>query len=81
VNLKFTFHRTVDTRLWYLWQEVVQIASSLSLSGDDDAMIWKFTSGRFLVQYLYVVINDRGVRQVYLLDYIFSFGCWLTIKL
>jgi hypothetical protein len=59
----------------------VQIASSLSLSGDDDAMIWKFTSGRFLVQYLYVVINDRGVRQVYLLDYIFSFGCWLTIKL
>jgi hypothetical protein len=39
VNLKFTFQRTVDTRLWNLWLEIVQIASGLTLNEDEDTMI------------------------------------------
>jgi hypothetical protein len=66
VNLKFTFHRTVGTRLWNHWLEIIQIASGLNLNKDEDAMIWKFTSSvNFLVQSLYAIINDRGVRQIF----------------
>jgi hypothetical protein len=68
VNLKFTFHRTVDTRLWNHQQEIVQIASGLTLNEDEDSMIWKITSyDIFSVQSLYATINDCGVRQVYTL--------------
>jgi hypothetical protein len=35
-NLKCTFRRTVDIRLFNLWEEVLNIASSLSLSNEDD---------------------------------------------
>jgi hypothetical protein len=35
-NLRCTFRRTVDIRLFNLWEEVLNIASSLSLSNEDD---------------------------------------------
>jgi hypothetical protein len=48
VNLKFSFHRIVDTRMWNQWQEVIQIASALHLDDAEDTMIWQFSSsGRF----------------------------------
>jgi hypothetical protein len=66
VNLKFTFQRTVDTRMWSQWQEVIEIATDLQLGDEEDTMIWKFnSSGRFSVQSLYDVINDWWVRQIY----------------
>jgi hypothetical protein len=64
VNLKFTFRRTVGTRLWNHWLEIIQIASGLNLNKDEDAMIWKFTSSvKFLVQSLYAIINDGGLDK------------------
>jgi hypothetical protein len=67
VNLRFTFRRTVDNRLMRQWEELTQIAESLSLREDEeDAIIWQFeSSGRFSVHSLYAVINHRGIKQVY----------------
>jgi hypothetical protein len=57
---------TIDSRLWFLWQEVIQIATGMQFDDEDDAMIWKFnSSGKFSVQPLYAIVNERGVRQIY----------------
>jgi hypothetical protein len=37
-----------------------------SFGGENDAIIWQFNStGKYSVQYLYAVINDRCVKHVY----------------
>jgi hypothetical protein len=67
VNLKCTFRRCVDLRLPNLWEEVVGIATSLELSSEEDELIWQFqSSGVYLSQSLYDVINFRGVTPVFL---------------
>jgi hypothetical protein len=46
--------------------ELEQIASSITLSDEPDAMIWHLNStGRFSVQSLYGMITDRGIKQVF----------------
>jgi hypothetical protein len=68
LNLKFTLRRTVDRVLMNQWDELVQIASSIQFSDDEDALIWQFnSSGILTVQSLYAVINNRGVQQVFTL--------------
>jgi hypothetical protein len=66
-DLKFTFRRIVNSRIMSLWLEVVQIASELHFSEEEeDAIIWQFASSeKYSVQTLYEVVNDRGVKQVY----------------
>jgi hypothetical protein len=65
-NLKCTFRRCVDVRLMNMWYEVVNIASTLELSQDEDELIWQFhSSGVYSSQSLYVVINFRGVSLVF----------------
>jgi hypothetical protein len=67
-NLKFSFRRTVDSRTMGFWFEVVQIASELQFSEEEDAIIWQFaSSGKYSVQTLYAIINDRGIKQIYTL--------------
>jgi hypothetical protein len=62
INLKFTFRRSVDSRLMTMWLELLQIASSIQLNDEDYTMIWKFnSSGKYYVQSLYAVVNDRGI--------------------
>jgi hypothetical protein len=66
VDLKFSFRRTVDSRLMSQRQEIVQVASSVQFQDEDDAIIWQFeSSGRFSVQSLYSVINCRGIKSIY----------------
>jgi hypothetical protein len=49
-----------------LWHEVVQIASGIQYSEEEDAIIWQFaSSGKYSVHTLYAVVNDRGIKQVY----------------
>jgi hypothetical protein len=51
-----------------LWYELLQISCDIHFTVESDAIIWHSTSsGRYLVQSLYVVVNDRGIRQVYTL--------------
>jgi hypothetical protein len=60
-NLKCTFRRCVDIRFFQLWEEVVSIAESISLTTDEDEMVWQYqSSGVYSTQSLYGVINFRG---------------------
>jgi hypothetical protein len=46
------------------WLEVVQIASSIEFLEQEDAIIWQYNSvGRYLVQSLYAIVNDRGLSR------------------
>jgi hypothetical protein len=64
--LRFTFRRTVNNRLMNQWYELEQIASSINFTDEPDSVIWQLNSiGRYSVQSLYAVVNDRGVRQVF----------------
>jgi hypothetical protein len=84
VNLKFTFRRTVNVRVMNLWHELVQIASSISFNEEEDAIVWQYnSSGKYSVQSLYAIVNDRGMRQIFTrscgrsmchLGFIFSYG-------
>lgn len=66
VNLKCTFRRGVDNRQMNLWLEIVQLASTITFSNDEDALIWRFTSnGVYSSQSLYKIINFRGILPVY----------------
>jgi hypothetical protein len=38
-HLRFTFKRTVDSRLMALWQEILQIVNDLQLKDEEDAII------------------------------------------
>jgi hypothetical protein len=49
-----------------LRHEILQIASDIQFRDEEDAIIWQFaSSGKYLVQIMYDVINDRGIKQVY----------------
>jgi hypothetical protein len=49
-----------------MWHVIMQIASDIHFSGEEDAIVWQFaSSGKYLVQTLYDVINDRGVKQIH----------------
>jgi hypothetical protein len=64
--LKFIFRRTVNTELMNQWLEIVQVASCLHYSEDDDAMVWQYDSSeKFSVQSLYAIVSDRGVKQIF----------------
>jgi hypothetical protein len=65
-NLKCTFRRCVDIRLFNLWEELISIASSISLSDAEDEMIWSFHSfGVYSSHFLYKIINFRGVTPMH----------------
>ena len=66
VNLKCTFRRTVDIRLYTMWEEIVQLARAISFTTGPDSLIWQFNSnGVCSSQSLYRVINFRGVIPVF----------------
>jgi hypothetical protein len=65
-NLKCTFRRGVDQRLMNIWLEIVQLASTISFSDEEDSLIWQFNSnGIYSSQSLYKVINFRGIMPVH----------------
>jgi hypothetical protein len=54
-------------RLLLMWEEVVNIASTLTLSSVEDELIWFFhSSSVYSSQSLYKMINFRGVTLVYI---------------
>jgi hypothetical protein len=65
-NLKCTFRRSVDENMYRTWEEIVQLASTITFSGDQDEMVWTLNSnGIYSSQSLYKVINFRGVQPVH----------------
>jgi hypothetical protein len=64
--LKCTFRRGFDQRLMNLWLEIVQLASTISFTEDEDALVWQFNSnGIYSSQSLYRIINFRGILPVF----------------
>lgn len=48
-----------------MWEEIVQLPSTIVLTDEEDEMIWQFSSnGVYSSQSLYKVINFRGVVPV-----------------
>jgi hypothetical protein len=65
-TLRFTFRRNVDERLMQQWLELKQIFEDVQYEEGGDYIVWQYSSlGKYSVQTLYDVINNRGVRQVY----------------
>jgi hypothetical protein len=66
-NLRCTFRRCVDIRLYSMWQELLSIASTICLNDKEDEMVWQFhSSGIYSSHSLYKVVNFRGVMPVYM---------------
>lgn len=68
-NVKCTFRRRVGNgdRIERAWLEVVQLASTISPSDEDDEMIWQFTATVYTSQSLYKIINSRGILPTHCL--------------
>lgn len=66
-NLMLTFKRSFDQRMMDSWYDLEQVASSIVLRNDTDAMIWRHTaSGTYTSSSLYSIINFRRVKQIYI---------------
>jgi hypothetical protein len=67
VNLKCTFRRCVDSRLFDMWEELVNLVGTVEMTLEEDALIWQFQSnGLYSSQSLYNIINFRGVTSVFI---------------
>jgi hypothetical protein len=54
------------------WQELLQIASSIQLSDEEDVIIWQYNSlGKYSVCSLYAIINDKGLNMFLLGKFLF----------
>lgn len=60
-QLKLTFRRNFDDTLMEQWHQLVEIAGSVTLTDDTDALIWQLDNkGIYSTSSLYHVINFRG---------------------
>jgi len=61
-----TFRRCVSTSTMNLWLELCSLLESVSLSEEEDQILWHYTSsGKYSVQSLYNVINHRGFTPMF----------------
>jgi hypothetical protein len=61
-----SFTRTISENIMNLWFELLEIMEEVNLNDESDQIIWSFSSnGKFSVHSLYAVINDHGVKPVY----------------
>lgn len=66
-SIQCTFRRIVSDNMYRKWEEVVQLASTITFNSKHDGMIWTFNSnGVYSSQSLCRVINNRGVTLVHL---------------
>jgi len=66
--LKCTFRRCVDERLMNLWLEVVQLASAISFSDEEDSLIWLALMVFILLNpYIELLILEELCQCMYLL--------------
>jgi hypothetical protein len=50
-----------------MWEELVNLVSTIELSGEDDTLIWQHnSSGLYSSQSLYSTINFRGIVPIYI---------------
>ena len=65
-NLMLTFRRTVSEQGMNLWWELVNLMSEVTLSEEEDQIIWAYSSsGKYSVQSLYIVVNFGAISPVF----------------
>jgi hypothetical protein len=65
-TLMLSFTKTVSENLINLWFDLVGIMEEVSLTDEPDHIIWSFSfTGKYSVQSLYAVINNHGVKPVF----------------
>jgi hypothetical protein len=65
-QLKVTLRRCFSNKLLLEWYEIMKIAQTLNLSGEEDSVVWQYeASGVYSVSSLYAIINFTGVLPVY----------------
>ncbi|WVZ52969.1 hypothetical protein U9M48_003967 [Paspalum notatum var. saurae] len=65
-NLKCIFRRIVSETLYNCWLEVVQLASTISLTQEEDCLVWQFNSSEiYSSQSLYKIVNFRGIHPIH----------------
>jgi hypothetical protein len=47
-NLKCTFQRFVDRRLFLMWEKLINLISTIEFDGEEDALVWQFQSSGFI---------------------------------
>jgi hypothetical protein len=63
-QLKVTLRRYFSNKLLLEWYEIMKIAQTLNLSGEEDSVVWQYeASGVYSVSSLYAIINFTGVLQ------------------
>lgn len=66
-TLMLTFRRNFPPALMQKWQELEEIAFSITLSDECDSLIWKYeSSGVYSSSSLYAIINFGGVMPIYI---------------
>jgi mannosylglycoprotein endo-beta-mannosidase len=66
-TLMLSFRRNFPPILLQQWQELEEIASSITFSDDCDSLIWKYeSSGIYSSSCLYAIINFGGVMPIYI---------------
>ena len=66
-ELKCMFRRTFTESLMIQWQELLSVVRSISLSEEDDQLLWKYESkGVYSSKSLYAIVNFRGIQPIYL---------------
>jgi hypothetical protein len=64
-SLKVTFRKCFDHRLMLQWFEIQQIAQSIHLNTESDALIWMWeANGVYNVKSMYDVVDFRGIKPV-----------------
>jgi hypothetical protein len=52
----------VTQQIMAQWYELLEIASSIRLGEEEDAIIWLYnSSGVYSVQSMYAIMNNRGI--------------------
>jgi hypothetical protein len=66
-ELRLSFRRCFDEKLFLQWEELKAIVQQLQLTDAPDQMVWKLNSTRvYSSLFLYAVVNFRGVKHVFI---------------
>lgn len=65
--IKLSFRRNFSPQLMERWFELEQIILGTTLTSEQDALIWKYTSsGTYSTSSLYSIINFRGIVPIFI---------------
>jgi hypothetical protein len=66
-EIRGALRRTFTEGIMIQWQEILEVARSISFSNEDNQLLLQYNSSRiYSSSSLYAIINFRGIAHVYL---------------